>query len=274
MQIWGKLLGALFGFMLSKTILGVLIGIWIGHTFDKGRRLNFNNLAGGKVNDQERQAAFLYSTFSVMGHIAKAKGRVTEHEITFASNYMAKLGLHGEHRQQAQDAFREGKMAGFPLQERLQQFKSLCQGRDDVVMMFLEIQIQLAFADGTLDNEEREILHKIAKHLGFSAVQLDRLLEMIIAGAQFNQHQGAHQHSQQHQRPVSSAAQLNNAYKVLGVNKNSDEKTIKKAYKKLMAQHHPDKLVAKGLPTEMMEIAKQKTQDIQAAYEMITKHNK
>jgi DnaJ like chaperone protein len=267
MKIWGKVLGALFGFMLSKTIIGALIGLWIGHTFDKGRKLDFTNL-GGKT-DSNRQTAFLYTTFSVMGYIAKSKGRVTEHEINFASNYMGKLGLHGELRQQAQDAFREGKMPGFLLKDSLSKFKQTCYGRNDLLLMFLEIQIQLAFADGQLDAAERSALHEIAQYLGFSAAELDRLLEMIIAGAQF--HQGQHRGAGFNQ--ASTASQLENAYKVLGVDKGSDEKDIKRAYRKLMSQHHPDKLIAKGLPKEMMEEAKEKAQNIQAAYEMISKNS-
>jgi DnaJ like chaperone protein len=129
--------------------------------------------------------------------------------------------------------------------------------------MFLEIQIQVAFADGTLDQEEREALHQIAKILGFSTRDLDRLLEMIIAGDQFNQ--------QGNRSPQSSKLQLSNAYKVLGCTPEMSEQEIKKAYRKLMSQHHPDKLMAKGLPPEMMEMAKQKTQDIQSAYEAVTK---
>lgn len=266
MRIWGKVLGALFGFMLTKNPIGALIGALIGHRFDKGLGFDFDRLH--QRSEQDRQAAFLYTTFSVMGYIAKAKGRVNEQEIEFASQYMSKLGLSSALRKQAQDAFREGKMAGFPLKERLQQFKSMCRGRDDVLLMFLEIQIQLAFADGKLVSQEREALHQIAKYLGFSPVDLDRLLEMIIAGAQFHGNQGSFN------AKAASESQIDNAYKVLGVEKTSDDRTIKKAYKKLMSQHHPDKLVAKGLPKEMMEVAKQKTQDIQSAYDLISKHRK
>lgn len=263
MKIWGKVLGFLFGFMLSKNLLGALIGMFIGHNFDKGRALNFNHLSGSKGSESQRQAAFFYTTFSVMGYIAKANGLVSKHEIQFASAYMDKLSLTGELRQQAQDAFREGKMAGFPLNDRLADFKQACGNRHDLLLLFLEIQIQVAFADGTLDSHERQALHTIAARLGFSAKELDQLLEMIIAGAQF--HQG--------QTSQSSKSQLDNAYKVLGVASDTSEKDIKKAYRKLMSQHHPDKLVAKGLPPEMMDVAKQKAQDIQAAYELITKHN-
>ncbi|MEW6990222.1 co-chaperone DjlA [Colwelliaceae bacterium 6441] len=263
MKIWGKVFGFLFGFMLSKNIFGALLGLWLGHRFDQGSGFDFDGLA--QQSDESRQANFFYSTFAAMGFIAKANGQVSQHEIAFASAYMSKLGLNSEMKQQAQDAFREGKMAGFPLEQHLKTFKKSCANRQDLLLLFLEIQIQVAFADGELDNAEREALHRIAKILGFSSHQLDQLLEMIIAGAHFHQ---------QNSSGVTSQLQLENAYKLLGVDKSSSEKDIKKAYRKLMAQHHPDKLVAKGLPPEMMEVAKQKTQDIQAAYEMINSNRK
>ena len=61
---------------------------------------------------------------------------------------------------------------------------------------------------------------------------------------------------------------MNDAYDLLGVDKEADSKTIKRAHRKLMNEHHPDKLVAKGLPPEMMEVAKQKAQEIQSAYDL------
>ena len=271
MHIWGKVLGFLFGFMLSKTIFGALLGLWLGHIFDRGRGFDFNGLSGGKEDDISRQAAFFYTTFSVMGHVAKAKGQVTSHEIAFASAYMDKLGLSTELRQQAQDAFREGKSSGFPLKDRLVKFKRLMGNRHDLLLMFLEIQIQVAFSDGELDSAERSVLHTIAKFLGYSARELDNLLEMIIAGANFQQQGSGYR--QRGQAPTSGQ-QLANAYKILGIEQGTAMPAIKKAYKKLMSQHHPDKLIAKGLPPEMMESAKQKTQDIQAAYDVIVKQQK
>jgi len=269
MSIWGKVLGFLFGFMLSKNLFGALLGAWLGHIYDRGRGFDFDGLVGGKEDDIARQAACFYTTFSVMGHVAKAKGQVTSHEIAFASAYMDKLGLTNELRQQAQAAFREGKQTGFPLKDRLRKFKRVCGNRHDLLLMFLEIQIQVAFSDGDLDKEERSVLHVIAQFLGFSARELDNLLEMIIAGAAFQQQAGG-----QAYRSAPSASQLDNAYKILGVRKDDSMRDIKKAYKKLMSQHHPDKLIAKGLPPEMMETAKQKTQDIQGAYDLIAKQNK
>jgi DnaJ like chaperone protein len=259
MRIWGKVLGFLFGFMLSKNIFGALLGLWIGHRFDRGLGLDFSDLS---QKESTIQADFFYTTFSVMGYVAKANGRVSEHEIAFAKAYMEQLGLENDMRQQAQDAFREGKMLGFPLIERLKKFKRSCASRHDLLLMFLEIQIQLAFADGELDSDERQALHTIAKSLGFSQHDLDRLLDMIIAGAQFKQ-------GNTHANQRTSSQQLVSAYQILGVSETCSQQEIKKAYRKLMSQHHPDKLVAKGLPPEMMEMAKQKTQEIQAAYDLI-----
>jgi len=274
MRIWGKVLGFLFGFMLSKNLFGALLGVWLGHMFDRGRGFDFNGVTGGQEDDIARQAAFFYATFSVMGHVAKAKGKVTNHEIAFASAYMDKLGLNSELRQQAQDAFREGKTTGFPLKERLRKFKRICGNRQDLLLMFLEIQIQVAFSDGDLDAKEREVLHTTAKLLGYSPRQLDNLLEMIIASAAFNQQAGQGYQQFNGGNAPTNAGQLENAYKILGVSKDDSKGDIKKAYRKLMSQHHPDKLIAKGLPPAMMEAAKEKTQDIQAAYDLISKQDK
>lgn len=275
MHIWGKILGFLFGFMLTKTFIGALIGLWLGHLFDRSRGYNFNGVTGGQEDEVSRQAAFFYTTFSVMGHVAKAKGQVTSHEIAFASAYMDKLGLTSDLREQAQDAFREGKSSVFPLKDRLMKFKRLMGNRQDLLLMFLEIQIQVAFSDGALDAAERSVLHVVAQHLGYSPRDLDNLLEMIIAGANFHQQQGQNNYRRQGSSSRDTGTQqLTNAYKVLGVDNGVDMSVVKKAYRKLMSQHHPDKLIAKGLPPEMMESAKEKTQEIQAAYDLIVKQNK
>jgi DnaJ like chaperone protein len=59
---------------------------------------------------------------------------------------------------------------------------------------------------------------------------------------------------------------------ILGADKNLTDKELKRAYRRLLAQHHPDKLVAKGLPDEMIKLANDKTQEIISAYELIKKH--
>ncbi|AGB81030.1 DnaJ-like protein DjlA [Serratia rubidaea] len=268
MQYWGKLLGVIVAVWAGAGFWGVVLGLIIGHMIDTAR--NNKRSRGFFAGQQTRQTLFFRTTFQVMGHLTKSKGRVTEADIQVASLFMDRMQLHGESRTAAQQAFREGKESNFPLREALQQFRSICFGRFDLIRMFLEIQIQAAFADGSLHPNERQVLYVIAEELGISRAQFDQFLRMMEGGQQFGggyQQQGGYSHGgyQRAQRGPT----LEDACKVLGVNSSDDAATIKRAYRKLMSEHHPDKLVAKGLPPEMMEMAKQKAQEIQSAYDLI-----
>lgn len=267
MQYWGKVIGVAVALMMGGGFWGVVLGLLVGHMFDKARSRRVNWFA----NQQQRQSLFFATTFEVMGHLTKSKGRVTEADIHIASLFMDRMNLHGESRTAAQQAFRVGKSDNYPLREKMRQFRSVCFGRFDLIRMFLEIQIQAAFADGSLHPNERDVLYVIAEELGISREQFDQFLRMMQGGAQFGG--GYHQHSQGGQGGGWQQAQrgptLEDACNVLGVKPSDDATTIKRAYRKLMSEHHPDKLVAKGLPPEMMEMAKQKAQEIQKAYELI-----
>ena len=267
MQYWGKVIGVAVALMMGGGFWGVVLGLLVGHMFDKARSRRVNWFA----NQQQRQSLFFATTFEVMGHLTKSKGRVTEADIHIASLFMDRMNLHGDSRSAAQQAFRVGKSDNYPLREKMRQFRSVCFGRFDLIRMFLEIQIQAAFADGSLHPNERDVLYVIAEELGISREQFDQFLRMMQGGAQFGggyhqQSQGGHGGGwQQAQRGPT----LEDACNVLGVKPSDDATTIKRAYRKLMSEHHPDKLVAKGLPPEMMEMAKQKAQEIQKAYELI-----
>ncbi|TBL76720.1 co-chaperone DjlA [Obesumbacterium proteus] len=272
MQYWGKLIGLVLGLMSGTGFWGVVLGLLIGHMIDKSRQVRSS---GYFSNQAQRQSLFFSTTFQVMGHLTKSKGRVTEVDIHVASALMERMQLHGAARTAAQQAFREGKQADFPLRDKLRELRSICFGRVDLIRMFLEIQLQAAFADGSLHPNERAVLYVIAEELGFSRIQFDQFLSMMEGGRQFG---GGYQQQGQYQQQGGyggyqrqSGPTLADACKVLGVKPNDDATTIKRAYRKLMSEHHPDKLVAKGLPPEMMEMAKQKAQEIQAAYDLIKK---
>lgn len=263
--MWGKILGALFGMALLK-IPGLFIGLLIGHWFDTSYGGTFASRGGfnGFSRDKsEAQGIFRYNTFAVMGHIAKSNGVVTSSHIQQATVFMDQLGLTSQQKQEAQAAFRAGKDADFPLLEQLAEFKSAYRTRPDVLLMFLEIQISTAYVDLNLSSAEQKILTQVASALGISALQFERMLSRYEAEARFAKSSSS--------GSVDSGTRLTDAYKILGVAADCSETQLKKAYKKLMSQHHPDKLMSQGLPPELMEIAKQKTQDIQAAYELIRK---
>jgi len=280
MSIWGKILGAVFGFMFLK-IPGAILGLIVGHFFDKAYSQDFNRLGGfGRFfSDQDslkQQAIFFHSLFSALGHLAKADGKVTSKEIEVATALMDEMQLTGDARREAQEAFREGKARDFPLVDTLKGFYEASHGRRDILQVFLEILIQAAFADGQLSQEEYNVLEKVAKPLGFRRRDLDYLISIYEAEIRFRRgrsqqsRQGGYRQGAHGQQSTYSEQQsIDDAYRILGVSASDDEKVIKRAYRKRMAEHHPDKLVSKGLPEQAMEIAKKKAQDIQSAYELI-----
>ena len=257
MNWWGKLAGGAFGFMLGGPI-GAVLGAALGHQFDHGLGGVMKDESLGVGATERVQAAFFTATFSIMGHMAKADGRVSPQEIHVARHIMERMQLSEEQKKAAMLLFNEGKQANFPFDDVLAQFRRECARRTSLVQMFLEIMISTAMADGVLHQHEQKLLYHISDHLHYPRKFFDRLLSMV---------QG-----QQHYANSTSGTgkvTLKDAYAVLGIDNDATDAEVKKAYRRLMNQHHPDKLVSKGLPEEMMIIAKEKTQEIKAAYEDI-----
>ncbi len=278
----GKFVGGAFGFMLGGP-MGAILGASLGHQFDIGA-ISLEPPDRLRPGDQHRvQMAFFTATFSVMGHIAKSDGRVSPEEINLANRLMDQMMISGEMRTTAINLFEQGKSADFPLDAVLAQFYTECHRRKDLIRMFIEIQIQEAMADGNLDSKEERLLLQICDQLRVSHFDYQRLKMRVIAQQRFNQHyQYQHRHEnqyryqrqgqQQSHRPTQSS--LQDAYDVLGISPSASDDEVKKTYRRLMSQNHPDKLVAKGLPEEMMKVAKEKTQKITKAYETIQQARK
>ena len=255
--------GGAFGFLLGGP-LGAILGASVGHQFGKGLT-GLENGESLNPGDQHRaQMAFFTATFSVMGHIAKADGHVSPEEISLANRVMEEMALTSDMRSTAIKLFQQGKQADFPLDDVLTQFYKECHRRTELIRMFLAIQLQEAFADGTLSvNEERLLLH-ICSRLRISRFEYERLKIQLQARQRY-QRRGSYT------QKMPQKTSLQDAYSVLGLTPYASKADVKKAYRRLMNQNHPDKLVAKGLPEEMMRLAKEKTQKISKAYETIQK---
>lgn len=259
----GKIIGGVVGYF-SGGFIGLLIGVLIGHQVDRYLPYWLMKLLGKVLvkHQLQVQRAFFEATFSVMGHVAKADGRVSEQEIQMARQVMERMQLSPEAQREAIDFFKQGKEPDFNLDTTLQRLRSATLRRRDLVQLFLEIQLGAAYADGELQASERELLLKIFTALGFTAADLERIESMIRAGF--------------HNRQSGSAAPgrthgmaLSDAYAILNVSEGASDAEVKKAYRLLTSQHHPDKLAAKGLPPEMMKMAEEKTHEIRTAYERV-----
>jgi DnaJ like chaperone protein len=204
-----------------------------------------------------------------MGHLAKVDGRVSEQEIALAESLMSRMDLSPELRRAAIRLFGEGKAPAFPLDEVVEQFRRESHRRQDLIRMFLEIQIQAALADGRLTQAEEHVLLRICRQLGVSESAF-RMLERMIRAALGV---GAERAEGGGPGPGPSAEMdLADAYAILNLTPEAGEAEVKRAYRRLRSQHHPDKLVSKGLPEEMMKLATQKSHEIRTAYERIKSH--
>ena len=246
MAFAGKLIGGFLGFLINP-FLGTAIGLWIGHQFDRAVKMSwspmhFANLGG---NASPAQHAFFNATFSVMGHIAKADGRVSPAEIKLAETLMTRMRLSPEQRQEAMTLFNTGKQADFDLAATLQQLRQASGGNIVLLRLFLELQHQAANVDG-ISADKQQLLEKIAQALGTSTFYSSGFGSQGFAG--FGQQQ-AHRASSNH---------VDDPYAVLDIQSNASDGEVKKAYRRLMSQNHPDKLASQGLTEEMIKLATEK----------------
>jgi len=246
--------------------LGAVLGAALGHNFDRGLAQVTQAFDSGSGDTERIQQAFFVATFSVMGHVAKADGRVSEVEIRMANQIMSQMMLDEEQRKVARRLFDEGKQPDFDLQGVLEQFRKECHRRTHLIQMFLEIQISTLLADGVVHAKEREIVQEVGRQLGVNQHVIDQLIAMVQGQQYYSRREEVHK--------PSTARDMQAAYAVLGVNQSASDDEVKKAYRRLMNQHHPDKLVAKGLPEEMIKLATEKTQEIRRAYDEIKRNRK
>ncbi|EKF73080.1 dnaJ-like protein DjlA [Alcanivorax hongdengensis A-11-3] len=270
----GKLILGLLGMLVGGPV-GLGIGLLIGHMLDKGteRVQAFNPFRPYRPGEQQQIHDALFNTvFSIMGHLAKADGRVSENEIAHARAVMDRMQLNEAQRQRAIELFTLGKADDFPLEQTVAEFARSVRHRKHLILVFLEILLQTALADGTLDPAEEAILSRVAQGLGVPPSQFRQLLNMLLAQAQFSAGGAYQQGAGQQAGTASGRPPLAQAYQVLGISEQASNQEVKRAYRKLMSEHHPDKLAARGVPEEMIRVATEKTAEISKAYEMIKSH--
>lgn len=251
----GAVFGFLIGFFIFHKLMAALFGAALGYfLYDKNRT---PRVSGEQL--QQAQALFFKTVFNLLGHIAKADGHISEMEVKLTEAYMDKMGLTPEHKREAIRLFKEGAAADFSLQDAIAAYRNLGLRSPNLSQMLLVYLINLAMIDGDLDAKEVELLQQVAEGVGFSRHAFEQLLRMVGAQNSFAKNQPHH------------ANELALAYEALGVSAETNDADIKKAYRKLMSQYHPDKLIGQGLPEDMIKAATERSQEIQTAYDLIKK---
>ncbi len=253
----GAFFGAVLGLLLTHNVVGLLLGALIGQMLSKG--------AGGKrASSAAVPEVFFRATFTLMGHIAKSDGRISESEIQAARHLMQELKLGPEQVGFAIDFFRQGKSPGFDADRAVEELRVACGTRQDLMRVFLELQLRAAILGNGASGAAHTILARTAEKLGLSALEFVHMEATLRA-----QYQARSRSQSQSGATYARPSALADAYQELDVPASATDPEVKKAYRRQMSRHHPDKLVANGLPESMAEVAKEKTQRIQEAYEAI-----
>ena len=274
---WGKIAGAFFGYLMAGSV-GAIVGIFIGNLFDRGLHQHFSRPHWSYHSEHRKsvQKIFFQTTFLILGHVAKADGRVSAEEINMAKGIMDEMRLSREQKKEARLLFTKGKQPDFNLNQVLARLRETCHDNPDLLRLFIDIQYRAAQIDG-LSQPKIQVLNTIFQQMGFSPLYRQyRFYEDFGQNYQRGQTQGQQKNHQRQQsysgssnRQSSGNTTLAQAYAILEVSEQASKNEVKRAYRKLMSRNHPDKLIAQGLPEEMIKIATNKTQLISKAYEQI-----
>lgn len=254
-----KLVCALLGFYFFG-FFGALIGYFLGGIVDRSRAYGIGGI--NPLSSGHRQKVFLETVFILQGKLAKADGHISKQEIAHVEQFFQKLGMSAEHKQNAITLFKQGSVPDFDIDPTLSEFMSVCGHTHHLRQMLLVYLIVMALSDGSIVPSEERLLISIAHHLGYDEAAFRHMLDMVLNQSHFAGGQ------------ATSATALEDAYKALGVSKDSTDQEIKHAYRKLMSQYHPDKLMGQGLPEDMIAVATEQAKEVQVAYDLITKNRK
>jgi DnaJ like chaperone protein len=259
----GKFFGAFIGFLITQRVWGAVIGAIVGHMFDQAA--DFGAAPGAAYTGHSASISdeFFRTTFELMGHVAKSDGRVTEAEIDAARRLMQELQLGARETDVAIACFRAGKSAAYDAELSVERLREACGQRHDLLRAFMELQLRAALAGNDISPPARVILVRVAERLGMSG------LEFAYVEASLRARQRTYNSSAGSGPRAAAAAPLAECYAELEIDANISDQEVTKAYRRQMSRHHPDKLVANGLPESMAQVAKEKTQRIQEAYEGI-----
>ena len=242
-----SLIGGLVGGMIGFTFLGPL-GALIGSVI--GSRMSGNSVRRKNPNNFDHQLAFFAALFACLAKIAKADGQVTSDEIKKIEDFIShKFNLDGDQRDFAINIFQKAKDDKVSFDAYAKQLANLLKSSPNSLVIFYELLFELAMADGVLHQNEERLLKRVPRIFGFSDAIYDQLFQKY-------------------------GLKTSNFYQVLGATKEMKFEEIRKIYLKKRREFHPDKLISKGLPEELIEKAKEKFIEIQEAYEELEKIHK
>jgi DnaJ like chaperone protein len=243
--------------MLLKSAIGYLIGFSLGGPIGgligaiAGSRVGANQTKSKTrfTSNQQQQAAFFAALFACLAKLAKADGIVSKEEVEKVDDFIKeRFKFPSEQRQFAIKVFNHAKDDNVSYEEYASQLAGLLANNKNALVVFYELLFELAMADVILDPAEEVLLRKTPGIFGIDLSLFDKLKDQFSNDS-------------------------SDPYKVLGVTSDMPFDDIKKIYQKKRREFHPDTLISKGLPDELLDKAKEKFIEIQQAFEVIEKKN-
>lgn len=246
MTWWGKGVGAAFGWLAGGP-WGAALGFLLGNSADLGS-------VPGRRRAPERlfMTGWLSPLFGMLGCLARADGRVSETEVDFVRELMARMRLDANQRSRATRAFNAGRRRHFRAEPALVRLRAAALGQPDLAEGFLSLLVAISGVDGDTGPAAQKLLRKAAMLLGPGTGRLDEMLG---------------------RRAARPAGDLGRAYEILGVAAGASDREVKLAYRRLMHRHHPDRLEVNA-PRERVEVAVRRTVEIRRAYERVVDERK
>ena len=256
----GKMIGGTIGFALGGP-LGAVAGAAFGHTFvDKKEQVYLSSRPGASrpgasrygaqetlSSNEEAQLVFFTAAFSMLAKISKADGQITENEISAIESFMKRdLQLDLNSQQTAINIFRQAVDSPESFDAFANQFYSVFRTQSNIIELMMDVLLRVSTADGNISSEEETMLLSATRIFNYSTADYARFKSKYVK-------------------------ETNKYYAVLKCDETSSNEEIKKQYRKLVTEYHPDKIEAKGLPEEFIKFANDKFKEIQEAYDNIKK---
>jgi DnaJ like chaperone protein len=247
----GKVIGGAIGYVLGGP-LGAIAGAVFGHSLDGEPSIvtHQNKYDRPKLSKNEQtQMIFFVAVFSMLAKMAKADGKVTDDEYETVEQFIKKdLHLNSESRKIAISIFKAAVDSADSFDQFAGQFHEHFKSQPGFLDLILDILVRVSASDGTFSGEEEELLLHAVRIFGYPTESYLKIKAKYID-------KGLDYHA------------------VLGCDRQDSDDFVKKQYRKLVSEYHPDKIASKGLPDEFVDFATKKFREIQEAYEKV-KHER
>lgn len=240
----GKIMGGTIGFALGGP-LGAIAGVALGHTFDVNNKQYHTGARQRLSYHEQAQMAFFVATFSMLAKLAQADGRVSPEEIQTIEDFMSQeLNLSLESKRFAVEIFETALRSETPFRDFATQFYHHFHHQPQLLDLMIDVLLRVSIADSTFSDSEQRLISSAAQIFNFSEQKYEELKSRYGLGC-------------------------NKYYAILGTDNNATNEEIKKQYRKLVKEYHPDRIASKGLPEEFNQFAHDKFREIQEAYDAV-----